>query len=62
MVLDTVSHSQILAYETALAANNTNTDVVIPMGMKQGEFTTLVWDNIDFAEETRTDSGTSPYG
>ena len=36
-----------------------NTDVVIPMGIKEGLFTTLVWDNIDLGEETRSGAGTT---
>ena len=48
-----------LSYETALALLNLKKDVSIPTGIREGVHTTLVWDNIDFGEETRSGKDTT---
>ncbi len=53
------SHSVALSYETALALLNIKKDVSIPTGIREGVHTTLVWDNIDFGEETRSGKDTT---
>jgi hypothetical protein len=53
------SHSVTLSYETALALLNLKNDVSIPSGIREGVHTTLVWDNIDFGEETRSSKDTT---
>ena len=54
-----VSLHVVNAHETALAKLNLSEDVSIPKGVYQDQFTTLVWDNIDFGEETRSGGGTT---
>lgn len=53
-----MSHSFVLEHDTALAKKSLNSDG-IPAGFKKGDFTTLVWDNNDFGEETLTGRGTT---
>ena len=53
------SHSVALTYATALALLNLKNDVSIPSGIREGVHTTLVWDNIDFGEETRSGKDTT---
>ena len=48
------SHSVALSYKTALALLNLKNDVSIPSGIRESVYTTLVWDNIDFGEKTRS--------
>ncbi|XP_070538664.1 uncharacterized protein [Ptychodera flava] len=52
------SHSQILQHDTALAIQQLQGNG-IPPGFQEGVFTTLVWDNNDFGEETLTGKGTT---
>lgn len=47
-----ISHSSVLEYDTALAEMRLQTVDSLPIGLKHNLFTTLVWDNIDFSEET----------
>lgn len=54
-----VSHSTVLLHDTALALKQLKENAVIPDGFQAEKFTTLVWDNNDFGEETLTGSGTT---
>ncbi|KAG8182862.1 hypothetical protein JTE90_002278 [Oedothorax gibbosus] len=54
-----VSHSTVLLHDTALALKQLNENALIPDGFKTETFTTLVWDNNDFCEETLYGSGTT---
>lgn len=51
-----MSHSVVLEYNTALALQSLEIDT-IPVGFQKGVFTTLVWDNNDFGEETLSGEG-----
>lgn len=51
-----MSHSVVLEYDTALALQSLEIDT-IPVGFQKGVFTTLVWDNNDFGEETLSGEG-----
>ena len=53
------SHSAVLSLDTALAYKQLNSDVVIPNSIVKNTLTTIVWDNIDFREETATGFGTT---
>ena len=54
------SHSATLEHDTALAmVELSRGEFPIPSGIKHGQFTTLVWDNIDFGEETLSGKGTT---
>ena len=54
------SLSTICKHDSALAEiNNTSSDVIIPTNINVGRFTTIVWDNKDFNEETLTSAGTT---
>ncbi len=54
------SHSSTLEHDTALAQRQLSLgELAIPKGIKDGQFTTLVWDNIDFGEETLSGKGTT---
>lgn len=54
-----VSHSTVLEHDTALALQQLERKSLVPEGFHSGIFTTLVWDNNDFGEETLTGSGTT---
>ena len=54
-----MSHSYVLAHETALAQLNASKDYIIPPGFISTAPTTLAWDNDDFSEETRSGKGTT---
>ena len=56
---NSVSHPTIRSFDTALASLALNSAVVIPEGITPGKFTMMVWDNIDFLEETPTGAGTT---
>lgn len=49
-----VSHSVTLEHDTALAVKQLKETSDIPAGFFEEKFTTLVWDNNDFGEETLT--------
>lgn len=49
-----VSHSDSLEHDTALATQQLQLGNGVPPGFVSGTFTTLVWDNNDFGEETLT--------
>lgn len=53
------SYDSVLRYETALAMKSLGQNDIIPADIKKGVSTILVWDNIDFCEETLTGSGTT---
>ncbi|XP_070569267.1 uncharacterized protein [Ptychodera flava] len=53
-----VSHSKVLEHDTALAIQQLHGDG-LPPGFCQEVFTTLVWDNNDFGEETLSGKGTT---
>ncbi|XP_071847519.1 uncharacterized protein [Apostichopus japonicus] len=54
------SHSVILEHDTALAQKQLDMGPInLPPFIKQREFTTLIWDNNDFGEETLSGSGTT---
>ena len=54
-----MSHSFVLAHETALAQLHVSKDDIIPPGFICTVPTTLAWDNDDFSEETRSGKGTT---
>ncbi|XP_065658266.1 uncharacterized protein LOC136082771 [Hydra vulgaris] len=54
-----ISYLATMRYETALASINLKEDVVLPQGTKDTSLSILVWDNIDFGEETRSGKGTT---
>jgi hypothetical protein len=56
---NSVSHSAVLSFDTALASQTLGSNVVIPEGIIPKKFTMMVWDNIDFLEETPTGGGTT---
>lgn len=50
-----VSSSTVCKHDSALAEiNNASDDIVIPRNVNVGYFTTIVWDNNDFNDETLT--------
>lgn len=54
------SHSSTLEHDTALAmVELSRGEFPTPSGIKHGQFTTLVWDNIGFGEETLSGKGTT---
>ena len=54
------SSSTVCKHDSALAeVNNTSSNVIIPRSINVGRFTTIVWDNNDFNEETLTGAGTT---
>lgn len=56
-----ISYDSTVRAETALALKQLDELESIPAGFRKGEPTTLVFDNIDFAEETLTGSGTTHH-
>ncbi|XP_065650131.1 uncharacterized protein LOC136078357 [Hydra vulgaris] len=54
-----ISYSATMRYEIALASINLKEDVVLPQGTKDTSLSILVWDNIDFGEETRSGKETT---
>jgi hypothetical protein len=56
---NSVSHPAVLSFDTALASQCLDNDVVIPEGIIPTKFTMMVWDNIDFLEETPTGAGST---
>ncbi|CAB4004680.1 Hypothetical predicted protein [Paramuricea clavata] len=55
------SSDTILSYETALAKYRVSQAGKVPEGFKVGSIPTVVWDNIDFNEETSSGKGTSHH-
>ena len=56
----TASAATVYRHDTALALATTNSQgVIIPRNMKPEAFTTIVWDNNDFNEETVSGTGTT---
>lgn len=56
----TVSASTVYKHDTALAlASTKGQEIIIPRNMKSEVFTTIVWDNNDFNEETLSGKGTT---
>lgn len=55
------SYDRIRAYETSLAAYATRSAYKIPERFASGALITLVWDNMDFLEETLTGQGTTHH-
>jgi hypothetical protein len=56
----TASTDTVYRHDTALAiANSKNEEIIIPRNMSPGAFTTIVWDNNDFSEETVSGKGTT---
>lgn len=58
---DCASHSTILSFETALAQLQLNQGMALPPGVEKQKVTILVWDNIDFLEETVSGAGTTHH-
>ena len=56
---NSVSHSAVLSFDTALASQTLGSNVVIPEWIIPKKFTMMVWDNIDFLEEIPTGGGTT---
>ena len=54
-----MSHPTIRSLDTALASQALSDTVVIPEGIIPNKFTMMVWDNIDFLEETPSGAGTT---
>lgn len=57
-----VSYSMLEEIDTALSLqklSNSTDNVLIPLSLQSGAFTTLAWDNIDRIEETLSGGGTS---
>lgn len=54
-----VSHSAVLQHDTDLALQQLRTESLVPQGFGKEVFTTLVWDNCDFGEETLSGAGTT---
>ena len=54
-----MSHPTIWSLDTALASQALSDTVVIPEGIIPNKFTMMVWDNIDFLEETPSGAGTT---
>jgi hypothetical protein len=55
------SYESIRNYETSLAHHINSTQQQIPTGFTYGELVCLVWDNIDFSEETKSGHGTTHH-
>ena len=54
------SHSATLEHDTALAlVELSRGELPVPTGIMDGLFTTMVWDNIDFGEDTLSGKGTT---
>ena len=57
-----VSPSTVYKHDSALAiaaSSGTDSNILIPRNINSNTFTTLVWDNNDFKEETMTGKGTT---
>ena len=55
-----VSSSTVCKHDSALASiSNASDNLIIPRNLNVGYFTTIVWDNNDFNEETLTGKGTT---
>ena len=54
-----VSHSAVLEHDTALAYKQLCTDNIVPEGFIKKIPTTVIWNNIDFMEETPSGEGTT---
>ena len=55
----TASVATVYKYDTALAiASSRGQDIIIPRNINPGMFSTVVWDNNDFNEETVSGKGT----
>ncbi|XP_047140035.1 uncharacterized protein LOC124815407 [Hydra vulgaris] len=54
-----VSSSTVIRHESALAALNVMVNTIVPCNVAKKKFTTLVYDNADFLEETLSGSGTT---
>jgi hypothetical protein len=56
----TASTDTVYRHDTALALASTNgQEIIIPRNMNPESFTTIVWDNNDFSEETVSGKGTT---
>ena len=55
----TVSSDTVCTHDSALATLQTSDSVIIPRNVNVGVFSTIVWDNNDFNEETVTGKGTT---
>lgn len=55
----TVSSDTVCKHDSALATLQISDSVIIPRNVNVGVFSTLVWDNNDFNEETVTGKGTT---
>lgn len=51
--------SKLLDYDTALSELQLLTDNLVPSGFKKETFTTVVWDNNDFCEDTPSGKNTT---
>jgi hypothetical protein len=64
-LLNKLGHSasvtSVIAYETSLAQLQLQCGLEIPAGFEKGKPTVLVWDNIDFGEETLSGRGTTHH-
>ncbi|XP_047124615.1 uncharacterized protein LOC124807117 isoform X1 [Hydra vulgaris] len=54
-----VSSATVIRHESALAALNVMVNTIVPCNVAKKKFTTLVYDNADFLEETLSGSGTT---
>ena len=55
----TVSSDTVCTHDSALATLQSSDSVIIPRNANVGMFSTIVWDNNDFIEETVTGKGTT---
>lgn len=56
-----ISHTAVLEYDTALAEMQLDLCNNLPIGIEKQQFTTIVWDNIDFREETQSGHETTHH-
>ena len=57
-----VSSDTVCTHDSALATLQTSDSVIIRRNANVGVFSTLVWDNNDFNEETVAGKGTTHWG
>ncbi|XP_035987004.1 uncharacterized protein LOC118560224 [Fundulus heteroclitus] len=56
-----VSWESVVGFETSLAQLQLSRGLDLPQGFASNNFTVLVWDNVDFGEETSSGKGTTHH-